>query len=650
MIIFLEKPMSFSDNIWLYGSETAPALTRGLQVGTLSADFIEGEIRNITLGATLILQRIYSAVRDENWGTIAGTLRLIEDTQTDNSLRLVFDSIHQHGNIDFRWRGSLTLTPTSLTFTMDGTAHTTFKRNRIGFCVLHDAAVAGSPCQIEFVDGTQQAAHFPKLISTHQPYLNLSAITHMPLANVQVTVRMEGDTFEMEDQRNWTDASFKTYCTPLGLPFPVTIEEGAAIQQKITLTCMGDIPAAAPIPETTITITPTNDFSPMPSVGTRYRGDKLTKRQTQLFKQLSLDHLRVDIDLAKDNIPDLLDNTAALLSSSERWQVELALWLHDNPENELRRFAALIESHTYFSKHGTFTVFGHGYKATPEALMTLAETILPKRAIYGGTDAFFTELNRNRPDTNNPAYSGISYSINPQVHAFDNDSLIETLAMQGETLRSTRAFVKPSWHIKVSPVSLKMRWNPNATGTLPVPHPDELPPHADPRQMTLFAAAWTVGSLKHHAENGAHSVTYYDLHGYDGLIPSANGSLLPHLFPDVREVYPLYHVFTALGQPGEVQHTQSSKPLKAEALYMWSGDKLRVMVANYTPHPQTVTLEGLSGTLRGKELGTATVESACADPDSFLDDWQLKYLADETDGKVTLKLSPYAVIFLEQAD
>ena len=29
---------------------------------------------------------------------------------------------------------------------------------------------------------------------------------------------MSGDSFEMEDHRNWTDASFKTYVRPLALP------------------------------------------------------------------------------------------------------------------------------------------------------------------------------------------------------------------------------------------------------------------------------------------------------------------------------------------------------------------------------------------------------------------------------------------------
>ena len=39
---------------------------------------------------------------------------------------------------------------------------------------------------------------------------------------------MEGDTFEMEDQRNWTDASYKTYVRPLALPWPYTLAGGAS--------------------------------------------------------------------------------------------------------------------------------------------------------------------------------------------------------------------------------------------------------------------------------------------------------------------------------------------------------------------------------------------------------------------------------------
>ena len=39
----------------------------------------------------------------------------------------------------------------------------------------------------------------------------------------------------MEDQRNWSDASFKTYGTPLSLPFPVRLEESARVRQAVVV-------------------------------------------------------------------------------------------------------------------------------------------------------------------------------------------------------------------------------------------------------------------------------------------------------------------------------------------------------------------------------------------------------------------------------
>ena len=40
---------------------------------------------------------------------------------------------------------------------------------------------------------------------------------------------MQGDIFEMEDQRNWTDASYKTYVRPLALPWPYTLPAGTEL-------------------------------------------------------------------------------------------------------------------------------------------------------------------------------------------------------------------------------------------------------------------------------------------------------------------------------------------------------------------------------------------------------------------------------------
>ena len=67
----------------------------------------------------------------------------------------------------------------------------------------------------------------------------LRAITHEFFPGLKVSCRMEGDTFEMEDQRNWTDASYKTYVRPLALPWPYVIAKGETIDQTVTLTVSG---------------------------------------------------------------------------------------------------------------------------------------------------------------------------------------------------------------------------------------------------------------------------------------------------------------------------------------------------------------------------------------------------------------------------
>ena len=67
-------------------------------------------------------------------------------------------------------------------------------------------------------------------------------MTHSPIPNVKAEVRFEGDTFETEDHRNWTDASFKTYVRPLALPWPYVLPKGETFTQSVTLTLSGKLP------------------------------------------------------------------------------------------------------------------------------------------------------------------------------------------------------------------------------------------------------------------------------------------------------------------------------------------------------------------------------------------------------------------------
>src|SRR5690606_37304554 len=107
---------------------------------------------------------------------------------------------------------------------------------RAGFCILHPASAAGLPCSVRHSDGSVEDTAFPDKIAQHQPLFDVSAITHQPAPGLRVTVEMAGDVFETEDQRNWTDASFKTYCRPLSKPYPYTLEKGSSFEQEMVVT------------------------------------------------------------------------------------------------------------------------------------------------------------------------------------------------------------------------------------------------------------------------------------------------------------------------------------------------------------------------------------------------------------------------------
>ena len=68
-------------------------------------------------------------------------------------------------------------------------------------------------------------SRFPEEIDPQCPFQDIRALTHEVAPGVSATCRMEGDTFEMEDHRNWMDASYKTYVRPLALPWPTRSPE-----------------------------------------------------------------------------------------------------------------------------------------------------------------------------------------------------------------------------------------------------------------------------------------------------------------------------------------------------------------------------------------------------------------------------------------
>ena len=130
-------------------------------------------------------------------------------------------------------------------FHAEGASARDFRTNRVGFVVLHPLrGVAGRPMTIGHIDGSVETVTMPELISPDQPAFADPGAVAEPVDGLRVTCRLEGDTFEMEDQRNWTDASFKTYVRPVALPRPFTVSAGERVAQSVTITMSGQGRAA----------------------------------------------------------------------------------------------------------------------------------------------------------------------------------------------------------------------------------------------------------------------------------------------------------------------------------------------------------------------------------------------------------------------
>jgi hypothetical protein len=100
--------------------------------------------------------------------------------------------------------------------------------------VLHPVkALAGSSCKITHADGSISSSHFPEYVAPLNPFKNIGAM-QWECNGHKYNLAFQGETFETEDQRNWTDASYKTFCTPLDKPFPVQMLKGDEVCQCVT--------------------------------------------------------------------------------------------------------------------------------------------------------------------------------------------------------------------------------------------------------------------------------------------------------------------------------------------------------------------------------------------------------------------------------
>ena len=643
----------------LHGTDGRFAEMRRLRAGPATVLLDGIDLRYLRIGGTELVRRVYAAVRDVDWDTVPGAVSGLEVEESDHGFRVEFDVRHARREVDFAWHGTITGADTGrVEYVFDGHAGAAFPFGRIGLCVHHPwRETAGARFRARTPDGEIDGA-FPDLIGPQ----SFDGKAFSPLfpsfdhLEVQLTdggrlvLDFEGDLWETEDHRNWTDANFKTYSTPISLGPPPPLEPGQALRQRLVVAPVDVSGGAPPSGRVRLEIgAPTETVVPPVGLGQDRDEHIPDPREREVLATLSPRHLRVELRLDGDWRSTLVSAQETAVAAGAH--LEVSLHLLEGQVDELRDVAELLVAGPPVDR--VLVINADSRTATPSevtrpALVALAREGLASvcEVFVGGTEMYFTEVNRARTDMS--GWDGLCFSITPQIHAFTDVDVVENLDAQGENVRSARVIARGK-HVIVSPITMRRRVNFHAAGDPPPTPPGELPDSVDVRQSSLYGAAWTAGSLKYISESGASSVTYYEATGWRGVVERAGGSELPEQFSSVAgNVFPLYHPLADAAEWGgaEVLACMSSDVLAAVGLAVRTPDgEGRALVANVTPSEREVVVGPLHGRLCLRRLNEATAAQAASDPAAF----RASSEAASADGELELTLAPYEVVRIDPA-
>ncbi len=471
------------------------------------------EVADLRYGGLRLLRAVRPVVRDRDWNTVPVRVlgHRVAAGQDGLDAELRFDD----GAVSYRGTLQVHLGDTDVTVGLLGRALTAFERNRIGLVVLHPATEAGHPVTVTHTDGTQETARWPVAISAHQPFRDVAGFA-WTRDGVRARLELAGEVFETEDQRNWTDASYKTYGTPLARPFPVRVPAGDECRQQVRLSAGGPPPPARPVPPDVVTVGP-DTLGRVPAVAVGAALDPAVPSRVALP---GLDALLVELVGPEPGWPDRL-SAAAAQAAALRTALDVRVVTAE--EGAVARAVALL-SGLPVRRLGVFDTAGHSTGAGLwSALQTSVRDRAPTPELVGGTRAHFTELNRQQHllPRDLPA---LTFSLTPQMHATEVPHIVDSLATQRTVVDNARRLAagRP---LHIGPVTLARRFNAVATGLTPGPAADAQRA-VDPLQPTAFAGAWVVGSLAALAVDGVASVCYFEAAGARG-IQTDGGDLTP---------------------------------------------------------------------------------------------------------------------------
>ena len=483
--------------------------------GDFSLDLSQGAVRNIRYKNSLIIDQLYALIRPLDWSTLKSDQHIDQIEIIDGICNIKITDSY------FNTLISHTLITLGLenTFTVDHEleAKAEYSVNRWGVCFClntHDwmgAKVVSSAGEFQLpvdiapqrvVDGVTLGI-FPAANE-----MELQAADGRTLL-----ARSTGKILEAEDQRNWTDNTYKIYSGSLAEPLPFITSEGSSWSQSISFE-VGPSNRQSDN-DSKISVT---EIKSLPSIGLQFNESSLLAVDDldKAFILLDIDHVRIN--------EESLDAQKISAATKNGLVVEAALFSENG----------LPEIHQDISELNSLIPAGSRILVHRQGRAIVDSTALPKNnslsVFIPGTDAYLVDLHRN-----NYAFDeSVSYSMVPTVNTSDLESIFKSLQTQSESVRFAKEKLAPQ--VFISPITFSTRGNPE-TGHAKALRSECSDPEIALRIRTIEGAAWTLGSIFALAESGANSGTWHELFGHFGIIYQQDGAV---------KFSPVFHALAAL--------------------------------------------------------------------------------------------------------
>jgi D-apionolactonase len=512
--------MTDADLMRAFGTIQPPPDQRRLVAGPISAILEDGQIRYLRFHGIEAVRGIAWLARDTSWGTLSPRLSPVHISETADGFTLRYGGAIDAPGGQVSFEAEIAARAEGwFRFRVASRATTDFVTNRTGFVVLHPDSAAGTAMDIRHPDGTAEKGQFPLAIMADQPAFEIVGLGHEPAPGLRCDVSFDGGVFEMEDQRNWSDASFKTYVRPQRLPRPYTIPAGSEDVQVVTVRLSG---------------------RPAPAVVRPARPPILHPVMPRLWLRLAPDAPLPDRlpprDLANGLIvrhdPQAPEVTVAAADLARRlgWSfaVEALLPLRDPVQEIANLFGTLQRTAPdRVLLAGLRDLKTRASHSIPPGEVPLRDAVLALRSagytgqIGAGTPAFFTEFNRNPPPPGDFAW----FANAAIVHAADDVSVIETTGVLDAILDSAAALV-PGTPLFPGPLTMAPAVSPYAPALAENPSRGRVcMARVDPRHSAAFGAAHFIATMARIVGKVADTAPMF-LNGPSGCF-GKDGQLLP---------------------------------------------------------------------------------------------------------------------------